>query len=191
MVMSMAAFAGYGEKKHDASTTGSKTPMTDDASMTGDTGMATDSVSTGAAATATNETVLEKAEASGQFSMLAKAIKKANLTDTLKGDGPFTIFAPTDEAFNKLPQERLNALMDNPEELRDLLLYHVAPKRVSSTDAQSISEAETVSGRNLAITNNDGNVMIGGAKVISPDITAKNGVIHGIDTVLIPEKLSE
>ena len=131
--------------------------------------------------------ILETAGAAGSFTTLAKAIEAAGLTETLKGDGPFTVFAPTDEAFAKLPEGTLDALLQDKEKLAAILTYHVVPGKVSSADVAQRATATTVNGKDLKFTAADGKVMVGNATVTQADIPASNGVIHVIDTVLLPE----
>jgi uncharacterized surface protein with fasciclin (FAS1) repeats len=138
------------------------------------------------AAEATGD-IIETAGAAGSFTTLAKAIEAADLTETLKGEGPFTVFAPTDEAFAKLPEGTLDALLQDKEKLAAILTYHVVPGKVSSEDVAQLSVAKTVNGQDLKITAADDKVMVGNATVTQADIPASNGVIHVIDTVLLPE----
>jgi uncharacterized surface protein with fasciclin (FAS1) repeats len=131
--------------------------------------------------------ILETAGAAGSFTTLAKAIEAADLTETLKGEGPFTVFAPTDEAFAKLPEGALDALLQDKEKLAAILTYHVVPGKVSSEDVAQLPMAKTVNGQDLTITAADDKVMVGNATVTQADIPASNGVIHVIDAVLLPE----
>jgi uncharacterized surface protein with fasciclin (FAS1) repeats len=131
--------------------------------------------------------IIETAGAAGSFTTLARAIEAAGLTETLKGEGPFTVFAPTDEAFAKLPEGTLDALLQDKEKLAAILTYHVVPGNVSSEDVIQLPMATTVNGRDLKIPAADGKVMVGNATVTQADIPASNGVIHVIDTVLLPE----
>jgi uncharacterized surface protein with fasciclin (FAS1) repeats len=131
--------------------------------------------------------IIETAGAAGSFTTLAKAIEAAGLTETLKGEGPFTVFAPTDEAFAKLPEGALDALLQDKEKLAAILTYHVVPGKVSSEDVAQLPMAKTVNGQDLTITAADDKVMVGNATVIQADIPASNGVIHVIDAVLLPE----
>jgi len=124
---------------------------------------------------------------SGKFNTLAKALTEAGLVEALKSDGPFTVFAPTDEAFAKLPKGTIEALLNDKETLKKILLYHVVSGQVTSTEVVSLNKAETLSGQNIKIQTKDGAVMINDSKVTTADVMAKNGVIHIIDTVLIPE----
>lgn len=140
-----------------------------------------------APASAAEGDIIETAGAAGSFTTLARAIEAAGLTETLKGEGPFTVFAPTDEAFAKLPKETLDALLQDREQLRQVLTYHVVPQKVGSADVALLKTATTVNGQELPISAAEGKVMVGDATVIQADIPATNGVIHVIDTVLLPE----
>ncbi|QYU71089.1 fasciclin domain-containing protein [Leptolyngbya sp. 15MV] len=126
----------------------------------------------------------------GSFNTLAKLIQTAGLVETLSGKGPFTVFAPTDEAFAKLPKETVDSLLkpENKAQLAAILTYHVVPGRVYASDVVKLSSAKSVQGANIAITSRDGKVMIGAqnANVVKTDIEASNGVIHVIDTVILP-----
>ena len=124
---------------------------------------------------------------SGKFNTLAKALTETGLVDALKGKGPFTVFAPTDEAFAKLPKGTIEALLKDKEALKKILLYHVVSGQVTSKEVVSLNKAETLSGKNIKIQTKDGAVMINDSKVTTADVMASNGVIHIIDTVLIPE----
>ncbi|WP_146393021.1 fasciclin domain-containing protein [Allorhodopirellula solitaria] len=132
--------------------------------------------------------IVDTAVAAGQFETLVAAVKAAGLADTLKGDGPFTVFAPTDEAFAKLPAGTVEALLkpENREQLQGILKYHVVSGKVMAADAAKLTSAKTVAGQEFAIHAGDGGVKINDAKVIKADIGASNGVIHVIDTVLVP-----
>jgi uncharacterized surface protein with fasciclin (FAS1) repeats len=125
----------------------------------------------------------------GKFDTLVAAVKAAGLVDTLKGPGPFTVFAPTDAAFAKLPPGTLDMLLkpENKAKLVSILTYHVVPGMVSSQDVVKLHSATTVAGGPIAIKTMNGAVMINNAHVIKADIRASNGVIHVIDTVLLPE----
>jgi uncharacterized surface protein with fasciclin (FAS1) repeats len=125
----------------------------------------------------------------GKFKTLVAALKAADLVDTLKGPGPFTVFAPTDEAFAKLPPGTLDMLLkpENKAKLQSILTYHVVPGRVMSEDVVKLNSAKTVDGRMITIKTMDGGVMVNNAHVTKADIKASNGVIHVIDTVLLPE----
>ena len=131
--------------------------------------------------------IVETAMAGGNFSTLVSAIQKAGLVDTLNGEGPFTVFAPNDEAFAKIPEEELAALMANKTMLSEVLTYHVVSGKVMSADLSDGMTVPTVQGENLTITiTEDDTVMINDAKVVQADMVVKNGVIHFIDTVLMP-----
>jgi uncharacterized surface protein with fasciclin (FAS1) repeats len=125
----------------------------------------------------------------GKFNTLVAAVKAAGLVDTLKGPGPFTVFAPTDEAFAKLPAGTLETLLqpENKAKLRSILLYHVVAGRVTAAEVVKMDSAKTAEGQNLSIKVMGGNVMVNNAHVVKADIEASNGVIHVIDTVLLPK----
>ena len=131
--------------------------------------------------------IIETAAAAGSFKTLSKAIEAAGLTATLKGEGPFTVFAPTDEAFAKLPKNTLDALLKDKAKLTAILTYHVVPGDVMSKDVAGMSSAKTVNGQEISIKATDGKVMIDKATVTQADIAASNGVIHVIDQVLMPK----
>ena len=131
--------------------------------------------------------IVDTAIAAGNYKTLVTALQAAGLADTLKGDGPFTVFAPTDAAFAKIPKDQLNALMANKTQLTALLTYHVVPGKVMSTDLKNGMMIKTVPGENLIISLANGGVMVNDAKVVQADIVSTNGVIHAIDTVLIPK----
>ncbi len=131
--------------------------------------------------------IVDTAVGAGQFTTLAKALEAAGLVDTLKGKGPFTVFAPTDAAFAKLPAGTLDGLLKDKEKLRAVLTYHVVPGKVMATDVVKLSEAKTVQGGTLAIATSGGGVKVDNANVVKTDIRASNGVIHVIDTVLLPK----
>jgi uncharacterized surface protein with fasciclin (FAS1) repeats len=122
------------------------------------------------------------------FNTLTAAVEAAGLAEVLDGDGPFTVFAPTDEAFAKLPEGTVESLLKNPEALKKVLMYHVVAGNVTSDQVVKLESAETLEGQKVAINAEDG-VMINNANVIKADIGASNGVVHVIDTVLIPENL--
>jgi uncharacterized surface protein with fasciclin (FAS1) repeats len=133
--------------------------------------------------------VVDTAVAAGDFATLVTAIKAAGLVETLKGDGPFTVFAPTDEAFGKLPSGTLESLLnpENKQKLSSILTYHVVPGKVMASEVVNLSDAKTVNGQLLMIKTSDGAVTVNNAKVIKTDIDCSNGVIHVIDTVLLPK----
>ena len=120
------------------------------------------------------------------FNTLVAAVKAADLVDTLKGDGPFTVFAPTDEAFAKIPADTLNALLADKEALRKVLLYHVVAGKVAAADVVKLSSATTAQGSDVMIDASNG-VKINDATVIKADVMTGNGIIHAIDTVLMPK----
>ena len=132
--------------------------------------------------------IVDTAVAAGQFNTLAAALEAADLVSTLKSDGPFTVFAPTDEAFSKLPAGTVEMLLkpENRDQLVAILTYHVVPGKVMAKDVVNISEATTVNGSDIAIKVKDGNVQINEATVVAADVDASNGVIHVIDTVILP-----
>ena len=130
--------------------------------------------------------IVATAKAAGSFNTLLTAVEAAGLVDTLKGDGPCTVFAPTDEAFAKIPAETLNALLADKDKLRAVLTYHVVPGKVTSTEVVKLSSAKTVQGQEVAISTADG-VKVDGANVVKADIMTSNGVIHVIDTVIMPQ----
>lgn len=134
--------------------------------------------------------IVDTAVNAGSFETLVAAVKAAGLVETLKGDGPFTVFAPTDEAFAKLPDGTIATLLkpENKAKLTAILTYHVVPGKVMSADlAGKKLSAATVQGQKVQIDATHGGVMVDGAKVLTADITTKNGVIHVIDTVIMPE----
>ena len=132
--------------------------------------------------------IVDTAVAAGSFTTLATALQAAGLVDTLKGDGPFTVFAPTDAAFAKLPAGTLDALLADPARLQAVLTYHVVPGRVTAADVATLSSATTVQGDPIAIDTSMG-VRVNDAHVTQADVMASNGVIHVIDTVLLPPGL--
>ncbi|HEX3292026.1 MAG TPA: fasciclin domain-containing protein [Gaiella sp.] len=141
-----------------------------------------------AEARASNVDIVQTAVAAGQFTTLASLLQKAGLVDTLATGGPFTVFAPTDAAFAKVPKATLDALAADPAQLKAVLLYHVVPGRVAAADVVKLTSAKTAEGRSLAIKVVNGSVFVDGAQVTTPDVEATNGVIHVIDSVLIPQE---
>ena len=139
---------------------------------------------TGAAPAAKSD-IVDTAVGAGQFNTLAKALTAAGLIDTLKGPGPFTVFAPTDEAFAKIPADKLNALLADKAALTKVLTYHVVPGKVVAADVRP-GMVKTVEGQSLNISTSPAGVMVNNAKVIKTDVMATNGVIHVIDTVVLP-----
>jgi uncharacterized surface protein with fasciclin (FAS1) repeats len=130
--------------------------------------------------------IVDIAVEDGRFTTLVAALEAADLVATLKGEGPFTVFAPTDDAFNKLPAGTVEGLLEDIPALANILLYHVVSGKVMAADVVKISSADTVSGESLTISVMGDKVMINDAQVIITDIEASNGVIHVIDTVLLP-----
>ena len=129
--------------------------------------------------------IVDTAVAAGNFKTLVVALKTADLVNTLKGKGPFTVFAPTDEAFAKIPKADLDALLANKEKLSAVLTYHVVPGKVMAKDVKA-GDVATVNGKTIKITTANG-VVVNMSKVTATDIDASNGVIHVIDTVLMPK----
>lgn len=129
--------------------------------------------------------IVDTAVSAGTFNTLAKALTEAGLVETLKGQGPFTVFAPTDEAFAKLPEGVLEGLLMDKAKLTAVLTYHVVPGKVMAADVVKLSEAKTVQGQNVKITTTGG-VMVNDAHVVKTDVMASNGVIHVIDKVILP-----
>ncbi|WP_455375059.1 fasciclin domain-containing protein [Kaarinaea lacus] len=132
--------------------------------------------------------IVDTAISTGTFNTLVTAVKAAGLVETLKGDGPFTVFAPTDDAFAKLPQDKLNALLNDKDALKKVLTYHVVAGKVMSTDVVKLKSAKTVEGQSIKINSDDG-VKINNAKVIMTDIITTNGIIHVVDEVILPPDL--
>jgi len=131
--------------------------------------------------------IVDTAIAAGNFKTLVTALQAAGLVDTLNGKGAFTVFAPTDAAFAKIPNSTLNALLANKTQLTAVLTYHVVPSKVMSTDLKNGMMVKTVQGENLSISLAKGGVMVNNAQVVQADIVCTNGVIHAIDTVLMPK----
>ena len=129
--------------------------------------------------------IVETAVAAGSFKTLATALQAAGLVDTLKGKGPFTVFAPTDEAFAKIPKADLDALLKDKAKLTAVLTYHVVPGKVMAKDVKA-GKVKTVQGSDITLATTGG-VTVNNAKVVSADVGASNGVIHVIDTVLMPK----
>ena len=136
-----------------------------------------------------DKSVVEVAVQSKDFSTLVAAVKAADLVKILSGKGPFTVFAPTNKAFAKLPKETLTELLkpENKKKLAAILTYHVVAGKVMAKDVVNLKEAKMVEGSKVKITVKDGTVMINNAKVVKTDIPCKNGVIHVIDTVILPK----
>jgi len=130
--------------------------------------------------------IVDTAKSAGSFNTLVAAVQAAGLVDTLKGPGPFTVFAPTDEAFAKIPKAKLDALLKDKAALTKVLTYHVVPGKVLAADVKP-GAVKTVEGANLTVTAKGGKVMVDKAHVVKTDIAADNGVIHVIDTVVMPK----
>ena len=130
--------------------------------------------------------LLQTAIGAGQFKTLASLLQKAGLAGTLESEGPFTVFAPTDAAFAKLPKATIASLAKNKAKLRAVLLYHVVKGKVTAAQAMKLHSAKTVEGKSLPIRVSGGKVLVGGATVVKANVTASNGVIHVINKVLIP-----
>jgi uncharacterized surface protein with fasciclin (FAS1) repeats len=135
---------------------------------------------------AAEKDIVDTAVAAGNFKTLVSAVQAAGLVDTLKGTGPFTVFAPTDDAFAKIPKDQIEALLANKTQLTSVLTYHVVPGKVMSTDLTNGMKAKTVLGENITISLANGGVMVNDATVVQANIVCTNGVIHAIDTVLMP-----
>lgn len=131
--------------------------------------------------------IVDTAVAAGSFKTLAAALDAAGLVDTLKGEGPFTVFAPTDAAFAKLPEGTVAGLLKDKEKLTAILTYHVVSGKVMAADVVKLDSAKTVNGQSVKIKVVDGKVHVDNAMVTQADIAASNGVIHVIDTVLMPK----
>jgi uncharacterized surface protein with fasciclin (FAS1) repeats len=129
--------------------------------------------------------IVDTAVSAGSFKTLVAAVKQADLVSTLKGPGPFTVFAPTDEAFAKIPKDQLDALLKDKAMLTKVLTYHVVPAKVMASDVKA-GKVTTVQGNALTVAT-QGGVMVDKSKVVKTDIVADNGVIHVIDTVLMPQ----
>ncbi len=134
----------------------------------------------------TGKDIVDTAVGAGQFKTLVTAIQAADLVETLKGKGPFTVLAPTDEAFSKVPPVKLAALLKDKKALTAVLTYHVVPGKVIAADVVKLNTAKTVQGQAVNIVVRDGKVMINGANVLKTDIICTNGVIHVIDAVIMP-----
>jgi uncharacterized surface protein with fasciclin (FAS1) repeats len=143
----------------------------------------------GTAARSADKDIVDTAVGADGFKTLVTAVKAADLVETLKGKGPFTVFAPTDEAFKKLGDDTIKAVLADKEKLKKILLAHVVEGKVLAADVAGLDgkEVKTVGGAKFTVSTKDG-VMIGNAKVVKTDILASNGVIHVIDTVLIPKE---
>ena len=143
------------------------------------------------AANAQSKDIVDLAVGNDNLKTLVAAVKAGGLVETLKGKGPFTVFAPTDEAFAALPAGTLEMLLkpENKDKLVAILTYHVVPGKVMSTDLSDGQKAKTVQGENVSVSIRGGSVKISGAKVIAADVKAKNGVVHVIDKVILPPSM--
>jgi uncharacterized surface protein with fasciclin (FAS1) repeats len=130
--------------------------------------------------------IVDTAVSAGSFSTLVAAVKAAGLVETLKGEGPFTVFAPTDEAFAKLPAGTVEGLLKDLPKLKQILTYHVVSGKVMAADVVKLKSATTVEGSDVKIDASNGGVKINDSTVVTPDVATDNGVIHIIDTVLLP-----
>ena len=139
-----------------------------------------------AAADEPKKDIVDTAVAADQFKTLVAAVKAAELVETLKGEGPFTVFAPTDEAFKKVPKETLDALLKDKKALTSVLTYHVVPGKVMAADVVKLDSAKTAQGKEIKIVTKDGKVTVNGANVVKTDVLCTNGVVHVIDTALLP-----
>jgi uncharacterized surface protein with fasciclin (FAS1) repeats len=141
------------------------------------------------AASAGKKDIVDTAVAAGNFKTLATALQAAGLVETLKGAGPFTVFAPTDEAFAKLPAGTLDDLLkpENKEKLVAILTYHVVPGKVTAKDVMKLHQAKTVNGKDVKIMADGARVMVDNSNVVKTDIGCSNGVIHVIDSVILPQ----
>lgn len=131
--------------------------------------------------------IVDTAVAAGKFKTLAAALTAAGLVETLQGEGPFTVFAPTDEAFAKLPKGAVEALLKDKEKLTAILTYHVVAGKVMAADVVKVKSAKTVNGQEVTVNASAGGVMIDNANVVKTDILCSNGVIHVIDAVMMPK----
>ncbi len=146
-----------------------------------------ETTTTAAAPEAAAQNIVEVAAEAGSFSTLLAAAEAAGLVDTLTSDGPFTVFAPTDDAFAALPEGTVEGLLEDPEALAEILLYHVVSGEVLAETVVTLDSATTVQGSDVAIVVDDGGVVLNGsANVVTTDVDASNGVIHIIDAVLLP-----
>jgi uncharacterized surface protein with fasciclin (FAS1) repeats len=142
-------------------------------------------LSAGSLCTAMAQDIVDTAVKAGNFKTLVAAVQAAGLVDTLKGPGPFTVFAPTDEAFAKIPKATLDSLLADKAALTKVLTYHVVPAKVMAKDVKA-GKVKSVQGQEITVSTSMG-VMVDQSKVIATDVAASNGVIHAIDTVLMPQ----
>jgi transforming growth factor-beta-induced protein len=135
---------------------------------------------------AMQENIVETAVAAGDFTTLTSLLADTGLAESLTGEGPFTVFAPTDEAFANVPKKTLDSLAANPKKLKAVLLYHVVPGEARAADVARLTSAETLNGESVRLASSGGTVRVNDARVVVADVGASNGVIHAIDRVLIP-----
>lgn len=140
----------------------------------------------GMAQVGSQRTVLENLANIGEFSTMLGAIRAAGLDNVLKGPGEFTVFAPTNAAFDKLPRDQLNALMNDQPRLSSLMQYHAVPGKMSYSDLSRLTDVKTVDGKTLPINFKDGSLVVGGARVLSQGVDSKNGMIYPVDGVMMP-----
>jgi uncharacterized surface protein with fasciclin (FAS1) repeats len=133
------------------------------------------------------KSIVETAVSAGTFNTLVTAVKAADLVEVLSSPGPFTVFAPTDDAFDKLPEGTIAKLLKNKDKLKAVLTYHVVPGKVMASDVVNLKSAKTLNGQEITIKVKGGTVMVDNAKVVKTDIDCTNGVIHVIDTVILPK----
>jgi len=135
--------------------------------------------------------IVDTAVSAGSFNTLVAALKAADLVDVLRGEGPFTVFAPTDAAFAKLPAGTVETLLkpENKAKLQAVLTYHVLAERIMAADVLKMSSAKTVNGKSFMVSMDGGNAMVDNARIIQTDILASNGVIHVIDSVILPKDM--
>ncbi len=183
LILGAALSLGACKKKNDAAPPATKTAE-GSAAATGSavTPAATGSAVTAAATPTGDKTILETAKAAGNFTTFLKAVDTAGIADKLNAAGPLTVFAPTDDAFAKIPAKDLDALLADKAKLESVLEYHVVAGKLSATDLAAAKTEKPLAGPDLAI---DG-TKIAGASIVKPDLVASNGLIHGIDTVLLP-----
>ncbi|GAA4326778.1 fasciclin domain-containing protein [Flaviaesturariibacter amylovorans] len=174
----------------DSTSTTTQTTTTEPAPATPPATTAEQGVSVGGAMMVPSKNIVENAAGSADHTTLVTAVKAAGLAETLSGTGPFTVFAPTNEAFNKLPAGTVEGLVkpENKAKLTGILTYHVVPGALRAADLKDGQKLKTVQGEELTVTMKDGAVMIDGARVTIPDVISSNGVTHVIDAVVMPKK---
>ena len=174
-----------------AACSGESESTTTEAAQASTTTTIAEEVTTSVAESTTTEameqmSIVATAEAAGDFTTLLAAVEAAGLVETLEGEGPYTVFAPTDDAFAALPEGTVEGLLEDPEALGDILLYHVVPGEVTSDQVVTLESATTAQGSDVSIRVEGDSVFVNDAQVIMTDIQASNGVIHVIDAVLLP-----